>query len=203
MSPLSSWNIFFGGQELGPRLQRVPSTSFQEKVRLLPHHFAKRARRSQLGAHALLLRTLDVVSQIFADEIAQSFLALRRGGLGSNDFNTRPDDVVSPFIIQRTVTLLRFSSVETSQGLRKCDTTSHGGNAGTCARCRGMFGVRIQSGICGDQDVSTHSRPRCQGQNNRPSPCTSLLKFSGRGSTRTAPPRLGTWSWVDPASARQ
>jgi hypothetical protein len=36
--------------------------------------------------------------------------ALRRGGLGSDGFDTRPDDDTSPFLIQRTLTLLRFSS---------------------------------------------------------------------------------------------
>jgi hypothetical protein len=60
-----------------------------------------------------------------------------------------------------------------------------GCNAGACTRCRGMLGVRIQSALCGDQTVSTHPRPRCQGQCTRPAPCRSPLIWAGRGHNRT------------------
>ena len=85
----------------------------------------------------------------------------------------------------------------------KCDTPLRGCNAGACARCGGMLAVKIQSGLCGDQNVSTHPRPRCQGQTTLPAACIGLLRWAGRGHTRTVVPRLGSCSWSDPARSER
>jgi len=130
--------------------------------------------------------------------------ALRRGGLGSDGLDTRPADDASPLLIQRTVTLLLFFfRCKSLHALQKCDSTLSERNAGACAHCRAMLGVRIQSGLCGDQTVSTHPRPRCQGQSNHPAPYRSLLMCAGRGHTRTVLPRLGRCSWSDPARSER
>jgi len=51
--------------------------------------------------------------------------------------------------------------------------------------------------------VSTHPRPRCQGQTTLPAPCRSLPRWTGTGQTRTVVPRLGSCSWSDPARSER
>ena len=130
--------------------------------------------------------------------------AMRRVKFGSDGFDTRPDDEASPLLIQRTVTWLLFFSVQrsarTSRMRLNCERAQR-----WCLRAmrRHQRGVRIQSGLCADQTVSIHPRPRCQGQSNHPAPCTNLLMWAGRGRTRTMLPWLGRCSWSDPARSER
>ena len=47
---------------------------------------------------------------LYEKKLRRAPSALRRGGLGSDGFDSRPDDDASRFLIQRTLTLLRCSS---------------------------------------------------------------------------------------------
>ena len=78
----------------------------------------------------------------------------------------------------------------------ECGASLLGRTAGACARCGHRLGVRIQSGLCGTQHVSSRPRPRRQGPAVPTDPFPELLKWAGRGHNRKLASRLASCSWV-------